>query len=117
MASVGDPRGTTRLVFEASDPADLTALRTWLRAQRPGLDAQLTAPRSTRGELGVIEVLTVLASSTVLSSAIKTLPEFIRSRRSGIRIDATARGQKVSIEATNVEEVLPILKKLLDDER
>lgn len=131
MASHDGPRASAKIEFETANPADLTALRKWLVSQQPGLDTRQgpqthtvrqrwfqmgRRPRTASGELGVAEVLTVLASSSVLGTAIKTLPEFMRSRRSGIRIEATVRGRKVSVDATNVGETLPILKKLLDDE-
>ncbi|MGC0317048.1 effector-associated constant component EACC1 [Kitasatospora acidiphila] len=130
MASSEDSQASAEIEFKTANPADLTALHKWLISQQPRLDARQgpqahssrrrwlarwRRPRAVSGELGVVEVLTLLASSSVLSAAIKTLPEFIRSRRSGIRIEATARGQKVIVDATNVEEVLPVLKKLIDD--
>jgi len=57
----------------------------------------------------------VLAGSSGLVAAIKILPEFIRSRRSGFRIETTVRGEKFVLEATNVQDVLPIVERLLSD--
>ena len=48
-------------------------------------------------------------------AAIKILPEFIRSRRSGFRIETTVRGEKFILEATNVQDVLPLVERLLSD--
>ena len=96
-----------------SDPSQFPSLRDWMRGQ-PGVEVAVVAGTPGAGELGVLDVLTVLAGSTGVVAAIKTLPDFIRSRRSGVRIEATIRGQKVIVDATNVEEVMPIVERLLD---
>ena len=67
------------------------------------------------GEQGALDVLTVLAAGGGLVSAIKVLPEFIRSRRSGFRIETTVRGEKLVLEASNVDDLLPVLERLLRD--
>jgi hypothetical protein len=61
-----------------------------------------------------MDVLTIAASSSALIAAIKILPEFIRSRRSGFHIDVTVKGKSFTIDASNVGDVLPILERLLD---
>ena len=108
----GAPQATTEIEFETSEPDDLVALRRWFHGLE--VEARFTARQSSPGELGVTDVLTVIASSSVLSSAIKVLPEFLRSRRSGVRIETSVRGRKVSVDATNVEDVLAIIDRLLD---
>jgi len=97
-----------------SDPSQMLLLRDWLRGQ-PGTDVAVTPGQPQQGELGALDVLVVLASSTGVLGALKTLPEFIRSRRSGFRIEMTVRGERFVLEATNVEEVMPILERLLDE--
>lgn len=118
VASDGHLHTSTEIEFEA-DPAELAALREWLRPQpdqpRAGMDVRLAARQPAPGELGAVDVLAVLASSSVLATAIRTLPDFLRSRRSGVRIEATIREEKFVIDATNLEEVLPLLDRLLDD--
>jgi membrane-associated two-gene conflict system component 1 (EACC1) len=97
-----------------SDPAQLSSLRDWLRGQ-PDVSVAVTPGTPGPGEQGALDVLTVLAGSSGLVAAIKVLPEFIRSRRSGFRIEATVRGEKLVLDATNVDEVLPVLERLLGD--
>jgi hypothetical protein len=97
-----------------SDPSQLSSLREWLRGT-PQLAVQLTPGRPGPGEQGAVDVLTVLASSTGLVAAIRMLPEFIRSRRSGFRIDATVRGQKFELTATNSEDLLEVIERLLGE--
>jgi hypothetical protein len=60
-------------------------------------------------------VLSVLVGSGGAVAAIRVLPDFIRSRRSGFRIETTVKGQPFVLDATNMDEVLPILERLLGD--
>jgi len=92
-----------------SDPSQVRSLRDWLRGQ-PGVSAAMESGIPGPGELGVLDVVTVVASSSGLVAAIKTLPDFIRSRRAGVRIDATIRGHRFTLDATNVEDVMSILE-------
>ena len=71
------------------------------------------APRP--GELGVADVVSVVTGSTGLLAATRTLPDFLRSRRSGISVETTVRGERFTLTATNVEDVLPLLERLLDE--
>lgn len=47
-------------------------------------------------------------------AAIKVLPEFLRSRKTGLSITMTVKGERFNLTATNVDEVMPILERLLD---
>jgi hypothetical protein len=97
-----------------SDPAQLPSLRDWLRGQQ-GVEVAVTPGVPGAGEQGALDVLTVLAGSGGLVAAIRVLPEFIRSRRSGFRIETTVRGEKLILDATNVDDVLPVLERLLGE--
>jgi hypothetical protein len=102
------------LEFAVSDPSQLSSLRDWLRGE-PGVEVDLTPGEPGSGELGVMDALTVLASSSGVVAALKVLPEFIRSRRSGFRIETVVKGRPFTLDATNVEEILPILERLLGE--
>lgn len=102
------------IVFAVSDQAQLSALRGWLR-EGAGVETAVTPGVPGEGELGVLDVLTVLAGSSGVAAAVKVLPDFIRSRRSGFHIETTVRGKPFKLDATNVDEVLPILERLLDE--
>jgi hypothetical protein len=100
-----------------SDQNELRSLRDWLR-QVPDLQVEQVAGTPGPGELGVWDFLEVLAGSTgVLALAVKTLPDFIRSRRSNIRITITVDGEERTVDATNVDNVVPIVERLLDGRR
>jgi Effector Associated Constant Component 1 len=114
VTSENTPRERHEIELAVSDQAQLLALHEWLRGQ-PDVEVMLTAGTPETGEQGALDVLTVLASSSGLVAAIKILPEFIRSRRSGFRIETTVRGERFILQATNVQDLLPIVERLLDD--
>jgi hypothetical protein len=90
------------------------ALRAWIAASR-GVEVAVIPGIPGPGDLGVLDVLVVVAGSGGAMEAIRTLPDFIRSRRSGIRIETTVAGQSFVLDATNVDEIMPILERLLDE--
>jgi hypothetical protein len=106
---------TNGIELVVSDPSQVLPLRDWLRGQ-PAVTVATRPGTPGSGELGgVLDVVTVVAGSSGLVAAIRTLPDFIRARRAGIRIQATIRGRRITLDATNVEDVMPIVEKLLDE--
>lgn len=107
------------VVLTVSEPADVGPL---FRRLRNIPDATITRRRSgpDNGELGVVEVLQVLVpSSAVLAVAIRTLPVFIRSRRSSVTVTMTRGDQSVTITGENLDDpqqVLEITNRLLSDD-
>ena len=104
----------TEVELVVSDASLVLKLRDWLREHSSAAVATKAATPGP-GELGVLDVVTVVASSSGLVAAIRTLPDFIRSRRAGIRIEVTVHDRRFTLDATNVDDVLPIVEKLLDD--
>lgn len=109
-----DSRAGDGITLAVSDQTQLSSLHTWLRGL-PGVTVAVVPGKPAPGELGVLDVVTVLAGSAGVATAIRTLPDFIRSRRSGLRIETTINGQPFTLDATNVDEVMPILERLLGD--
>lgn len=103
-----------RLELAPSDPAELEPLHRWMRDQ-PGIDTRTVPREPALGELGVTEFLEIIAGSGGLISALKVLPAFIRSRRSDIYIKIDVKRKKFEVDAKNVDDVLPIIERLLDD--
>jgi hypothetical protein len=103
------------IIMAASDQSQLSSLREWLR-QVPQATVRITPGQPGSGEQGAVDVLTILASAPTLIAAIKVLPEFIRSRRSGFRIETTVRGKKFVLDATNSEaDLLAVVERLLGE--
>ncbi|MDO0933616.1 hypothetical protein QQY66_18715 [Streptomyces sp. DG2A-72] len=102
------------IVLTVSDPSQFSSLRDWLRGQ--GIDVVVVPGTPGPGELGSLDVLVVLASSAGVVGAVKALPDFIRARRVGFRIETTVKEKPFVLEASNVdEEVLKIVERLLDE--
>jgi hypothetical protein len=97
-----------------SDQSQLRPLQSSLELTVPGLRVARVAGQPRAGEQGALDVITILASSSGLVAAIKVLPEFLKSRRTGLIIKTTVKGHPFTLEATNVDQVMPILEKLLD---
>lgn len=102
------------IMLAVSDQSQMSSLRDWMRGQSD-VKVEMVPGTPGLGELGMVEVLTVLAGSSGVVAAIKTLPDFIRSRRPKLRIEMTVHGQPFVLDATNVDEVMPILERLLDE--
>jgi len=106
------------ITLAISDPSQFSALRDWMRGQ-PGVRVAMIPATPGPGELGTLDLVSVLVGSggvvAALKTAIKTLPDFIKARRTGLRIETTVKGQPFVLDATNVDEVMPILERLLGD--
>lgn len=101
-----------------SDQAQLGYLQEYLSLAAPEAKVLRVAGHPRVGEQGALDVLEVVLAGGGgggLLAAIRVLPEFLRSRRSSLSITATVKGQPVTITAINVDEVMPILERLLDD--
>ena len=104
-----------RCEIQISDPGELSSLQRWL-SRSPGLTVERAAAAPEPGQQGVWDFLGVLAGGGgVLAIAIKTLPEFIRSRRSDVTITLRTKNRVFTMTSTNVEAVVPAILKALDD--
>jgi hypothetical protein len=112
--TLGDADGPDRITLAVSDQSQLASLRNWLRDQADG-EVAVTPGIPGPGELGALDVLTVLAGSSGVVAAVKTLPEFIRSRRVGFRIETTIGGRPFTLDADNADELMPVLERLLNE--
>jgi hypothetical protein len=111
-----DVPGNGQLDLAVPDQAELGSLQELIKLAAPDARVSRTAGRPAPGEQGgALDVITVLASSSGLVTAIRILPEFLRSRKTGLSITATVKGRPFTMTATNVDEVLPILERILDE--
>jgi len=97
-----------------SDYAQIGSLQSWLSSS-PGVQVLRSPGTAGAGEMGALDVLTVVAGSSGLVAALRMIPEFLRSRRSGLSITVTVKGEKFAVTASNVKDVMPILERLLDE--
>lgn len=113
MSAPGQP---VDAVFSVSDPLATGSLHRRLRTVH---DATVTRDRSSPrvGELGVVEVLQVVAPSrAVLAVAIRTLPGFIRSLRGSVEVTVVRENRSITVTADNITDIEGTIKRLLDDE-
>lgn len=103
------------VVVSVSDPAELRSLREHLR-RVPGVEVTQIPGRPGPGEQGAWDLLQVLAAGGgVLAVAIKTLPEFIRSRRSDVTVTLESGDRSATVTATNVDDATSIVDKFFGD--
>jgi hypothetical protein len=99
-----------------SPHGELSSVRKWLTlASVPGVEVRQLSGTPGPGEQGALDVLSVVAASTGLVTAIKILPQYLRAKRSDLSITVSVRGKKITVDARNIEEVMPVLERLLDD--
>jgi hypothetical protein len=97
-----------------SGPGELEALQERLR-HVPGASVSRVSGRPLKGELGAPDVLTVIGSSSGLVAAIGMIPAYLRARRSGVEIKTVVKGEKFTVTATNVSDVMPIIERMLKE--
>lgn len=98
--------------FRVEDPAALTSLRTRLGLV-PGLTVAQVPVLGAPKEQGVADILTVVGGSAALTAAINLLPDFLGSRRGGVKVHVKVGEDEVTIEARNAAEAIRILQRLI----
>lgn len=111
----GKELGTVELTV--SDYSQLGSLANYLRLTAPQASVTRAPGVPEHGEQGALDVLMIVADSSVLVAAIKALPEFIRSRKSKPSVIVKVKdknGRSLTVTAANADEVAPILDRFLD---
>ncbi|MET8051538.1 hypothetical protein ABZU75_28445 [Streptosporangium sp. NPDC005286] len=115
MSDTGDPQGAPSVEIAVSDLSELRSLRGWLE-RVPDVQVEQVAGIPGPGEQGAVDVLVLLVgSSGMLAVAIRTLPEFIRSRRSTLALTLKTGDKEVTLSADNINQVMPVIEKFFDD--
>ncbi|MEV0293952.1 hypothetical protein [Nocardia sp. NPDC050710] len=100
-----------------SDDAELRSLRTLLSAI-PGIEVVQISGRAEPGQLGFLDILQIAApSGGAIIVAVKTLPEFIKSRRKDVSVTVKVdrRGEReVVVTAANADDAVKLIEQALD---
>lgn len=104
--------------LSVSDYSELGRLADFLRLSLPGAPVTRRSGRPGPGQQGALDVLMIIADSSVIAAALKVLPELLRSRKSNISITLKVTGKRekkeLTVTADNVEEMLSLLDRFLD---
>lgn len=101
--------------FEVADPDDFDVLYAELRGF-PGLAVEAVAAPVSEGEQGsAMDFLTVACSGGAITAALQLFKAVVESRGPSFSLKMRRGKDRVEINASNIEEMLPVLKELLDD--
>jgi hypothetical protein len=103
-----------RVDISISDPAELAALERRL-GQGHGVRVQREATGIEPGSLGLPDLLVLFGGGSTVVGALKMLPDFIRSRRSDVRVEVTVNGEHIVIDAKNADKRLQALAERIAD--
>jgi hypothetical protein len=104
-----DESASCRAELTVSDPSQLQALQEYVAWAAPDVHLSWLPGRPATGEQGALDVLVLLASSSGVVAAVRTLPEFIRAGKTGLSVTVRTDGREVTITATNIKDLDQIL--------
>ncbi|MGY0500610.1 effector-associated constant component EACC1 [Nocardia sp. FBN12] len=100
-----------------SDPGELASLRKIVE-RIPGLRVRQMTGRTAPGEQGAFDFLQIAATAGggggALLLMIRTLPDFIRSRRRDVSIVYKAGDMEVTITAATAADAVTLIEKSID---
>ncbi|MCD0444125.1 hypothetical protein LO763_10865 [Glycomyces sp. A-F 0318] len=109
------PRVPTEARISVSDQAELRSLREHLRRIR-GAQVEQVAAEPEAGALGSGELLQIaVPAAGLLAVVVRTLPEFIRSRRSSVSVTVETADWNVTVSGENLDDVESVIKRVLPD--
>lgn len=110
MTNNGRPQvAPRRIELEVSDPSQLMPLHDRL-SRVPGVDVQVVPGQPAPGQLGVWDVLAILASgSGALTVVLRMLPETIRAARTNLTIRIKSDDEEFVVTAANADDVVKLL--------
>ncbi len=98
-----------------SDYAQLASLEDYLRLAAPEVLLTRVPGRPGSGEQGALDVLTALGDSGGIIALVKVIPEFLRSRKSGLTVDMKLpRKGRITVTADNAADAMAAIEKFLD---
>ena len=100
-----------------SDYAQLGSLVEYLNLAVPTVHVTRSAGYPKPGEQGALDVLSIVADSSVLVALVQVLPEFLRSRKPGVTVTVTVKGKRRQLTVTAEEsgDVRSVIDKFFDE--
>lgn len=107
-------RDNQPIEFRVADPDDFDVLFDELRGT-PGIAVEAVPAPPAEGEQGsTLDFLTVACSGGAITAALQLVRSVVESRGPKFSLKVRSGKQRLEINATNVEEMLPLLKELMD---
>ena len=101
--------------FEVDDIDDLDVLHNELRGT-PGLTVEAVPAPIADGEQGsVLDFLTVACTGGAITAALQLVRSLVESRGPKFSLKVRRGKNRIEINAANIEEILPILRELLEE--
>jgi len=103
--------------LSVSDYGQLSSLAEYLNLAMRTVDVTRGVGRPGPGEQGALDVLSIVADSSVLVAVVKVLSEFLRSRKTGVTVTITIKGKRrqLTVTADEFEDVQSVIDKFLDE--
>lgn len=102
--------------LQVSDPSAQGPLERLLR-ETDGVRVRRERSGAEPGRLGTGDVLqAAVPTLALLAVVVKTLPDFIRSRKNGVSITVETDDRKITVTAENCDDIDTILKQLGGDD-
>jgi hypothetical protein len=101
--------------LSVSDYAQLGSLADYLHLAVPGARVTRSAGRAGRGEQGALDVLTIVADSSVLVAVVQTLPQFLRSRKPGATVTVKGKSRQLKVTAEDSKDLHQVIEKFFDE--
>jgi hypothetical protein len=101
--------------LRVSEYAQLSALKEFLRQAAGDAEIAWSSSEPTTDELGALDWVTVLASSSVLAGVLAAVPRFLATRKPSLSVKIRIRDISIEISgASSVDEFEQILNKVFD---
>lgn len=98
-----------------SDRLQLGKLRDRMASEAPDVRISVSSMMPELGEQGALDMLVLAAGGGGgLVTAIRVIPEFLKAQRTAMSVTVKAKGKTVIMTASNVDEVMPIIERILD---
>ena len=97
-----------------SDRFEFGKLRDLMASAAPDVRISISSTMPEPGEQGALDMLVLAGSGGGVLAAIRVIPEFLKARRTAISITVKAKEKTVIVTASNVDEVMPIIERILD---
>jgi Effector Associated Constant Component 1 len=104
-----------RIELTVSDHFMLKSLADHISLAAPDVKVRVAPGRPGKGELGAPDVLMIIAGSPALIAAARMLPDFLRARKASLSVTISTKSQQFTLNATNIDEVMPLIERLLDE--